>query len=187
MSRPLDHMPSSGREPLYGRGPAIRPATSSATPTETRPSSLDARPAAPTPAKPPVDSLKTVMPAGELGSRNDPSTVLASRSGGTSKAEDTSRAAGYVADLTQENVAPPGPPITKSAENFEGLDGATDPAQHEAKSGPGPTPPAPPTPDPLDTDASPRPSPNPGTPLKAATSPMADTMAGRCGGPKRLS
>jgi len=187
MSRPLDHMPSSGREPLYGRGPAIRPTTSSATPTENRPSSPDARPAAPTPApaKAPVDSLKTLMPAGELGSRNDPSPVLASRSGGTSKAEDTSRAAGYVADLTQPNVAPPGPPIAKAAENFEGLDGATDPAQRAAKSGPGPTPPAPPTPDPLETDASPRPS--PGTPPKAAPGPKGDTVAGRCGGPKRLS
>jgi hypothetical protein len=61
----------------------------------------------------PRDPLKTVMPAGETGSRNPPKPRTATASGGTSGAEDTTRAAGYVADLASKPEAPPGPPVAK--------------------------------------------------------------------------
>lgn len=83
--------------------------------------------AAPDPAPYPADtdSLKTQMPTGEVGVRSEPGLALASDSGGTSKAEDTPRAAGYVADLTRTNVPPPGPPVPKSPENFAGPESET--------------------------------------------------------------
>ena len=76
---------------------------------------------------PGADSLQTQMPAGELGVRNPPGDVLSTASGGTSKAEDTTRAAGYVADLTKTNEPPPGPPIAKEPSNFAGPESTTPP------------------------------------------------------------
>ena len=73
------------------------------------------------------DSLKLEMPSGELGVRNPPGDVLSTASGGTSKAEDTTRAAGYVADLTRVNEPPPGPPIAKEPSNFAGPESTTPP------------------------------------------------------------
>lgn len=105
------------------------------------------KPKPPLPTATGADTLKTQMPAGEVGVRNPPGVTLASDSGGTSKAEDTSRAAGYVADLTKPNAAPPGPPVEKSPENFAGQTGAaTSPGQKPAKATPNTTPPPPPAP-----------------------------------------
>jgi hypothetical protein len=58
----------------------------------------------------PKDSMKEVMPAGEAGSRNPPRTRAATGSGGTSGAEDTTRAAGYVADFARPRDVGPGGP-----------------------------------------------------------------------------
>ena len=108
---------------------------------------VEVLPSATTPSVPPgpsgPDALKTQMPTGEVGVRNPPGLTLASGSGGTSKAEDTSRAAGYVADLTKANEPPPGPPIAKSPENFAGQTGTTPtPGEVPAKATPNTTPPA---------------------------------------------
>ena len=48
-------------------------------------------------------------PAGIAGDRYVPASRFATSSGGTSGAEDTTRAAGYTADLTVRPVRPPGP------------------------------------------------------------------------------
>ncbi len=78
-------------------------------------------PAAPTPAGPSsADVLASQVPTGEIGVRNEVDESIAGASGGTSKTEDTSRAAGYVADLTKTNEPPPGPPVEKSPEDFAG-------------------------------------------------------------------
>jgi hypothetical protein len=64
--------------------------------------------------------LKTQMPTGEVGVRNQPGATLASASGGTSKAEDTSRAAGTSPIWQKPNAAPPGPPIEKERRELRG-------------------------------------------------------------------
>jgi hypothetical protein len=93
-----------------------------------RPPSRPTPPVAPAPVAPPgADALKTQMPTGEVGVRHVPGPTLASDSGGSSKTEDTPRAAGYVADLTKTNEPPPGPPIAKSPEEFAGPESATIP------------------------------------------------------------
>ena len=146
-------MQTPNDRPTDGTSRKGHPAPSSAktpTPTTKRPAST---PPSTLPATPEVkDVLKTQMPTGEVGVRNQPGATLASASGGTSKAEDTSRAAGYVADLTKPNAAPPGPPIEKTAENFAGQSGNTPaPGKRPEKATPNttpPTPPSPPTPDP---------------------------------------
>lgn len=114
---------------------------------------VEVLPSATTPSVPPgpsgPDALKTQMPTGEVGVRNPPGLTLASGSGGTSKAEDTSRAAGYVADLTKANEPPPGPPIAKSPENFAGQTGTPPtPGEVPAKATPNTTPPVKPPPGP---------------------------------------
>lgn len=130
---------------------------------------------------PPGDSLKTHMPAGEIGVRNAPGAVSSTASGGTSKAEDTSRTAGYVADLTQTNVPPPGPPIAKEPANFVGPEGIAPPPVRGTAKEPGPIPPLPDpapidpspigdptrrTPDKPRDPSDPRPSPTPASPVK---------------------
>lgn len=113
-------------------------------------------------SEPGVDSLKSHMPAGELGVRNPPGLILSTASGGTSKAEDTTRAAGYVADLTKANEPPPGPPVAKEPANFAGPEAETvPPVVRTPPPGPGPKPPVP---DPLGSDPTPRPTPPPTPP-----------------------
>lgn len=112
-------------------------------------------------SEPGVDSLKSHMPAGELGVRNPPGLILSTASGGTSKAEDTTRAAGYVADLTKTNEPPPGPPVAKEPSNFAGPEAETvPPVKRAPASVPGPGP-KPPLPDPQGSDPTPRPTPPP--------------------------
>lgn len=90
-------------------------------PDPTRTPPPDPRDSTPkSPAAP--DSLKVIMPAGEVGSRNPPHSRLATESGGTSGAEDTSRAAGYVADLTAVRDSPPGPPVQLDKAQLAGPD-----------------------------------------------------------------
>jgi hypothetical protein len=101
----------------------IASAPQAAKPTELPP--VDAAKAAAAPLG--TDSLKSQMPAGELGVRNLPIEVTSTASGGTSKAEDTTRAAGYVVDLTRTNEPPPGPPIAKEPSNFVGPESKTPP------------------------------------------------------------
>ncbi len=110
-------------------------------------------------SEPGPDSLKTQMPSGELGVRNLPGDVLSTASGGTSKAEDTTRAAGYVADLTKSNEPPPGPPIAKEPSNYAGPEATTPPPVDRASvaRAPGPTPPLP---DPAGIDPAPRSDPS---------------------------
>lgn len=89
-------------------------------------------------ALPAEELLRTPLPPAPIGTVKDRPQVLASQSGGTSRAEDTTRAAGYVADTTGTNVPPPGPPIDKSPANFEGLDGATASTKGKPSAGPAP-------------------------------------------------
>ena len=134
--------------------------------TRTPMSPVDAAKAAA--SEPGVDSLKTQMPAGELGVRNPPGLILSTASGGTSKAEDTTRSAGYVADLTKTNEPPPGPPIAKEPSNFAGPEAETVPPVVRTPSpGPGPKPPLP---DPSGSDPTPRP-PTPPTPAEPVRKP----------------
>lgn len=137
-----------------------------------------APPPVPTGPKPPTppneDPLKLEMPTGEVGVRNKPGIAFASDSGGTSKAEDTSRAAGYVADLTRTNDPPPGPPIEKSPESFAGQTGVAPPTSGKApaKATPNTTPPPTPTPNPkAKAKARPPRPPRPGTPEKKPGTP----------------
>jgi hypothetical protein len=76
----------------------------------------------PAPASTKKDSLKSVMPAGEASDRNPPQTRPASSNGGTSAAEDTTRTAGYVVDLSVGNEPPPGPPVAKDPALLKGAD-----------------------------------------------------------------
>lgn len=87
-----------------------------AKPTDRRPIDPSAPSAPHGHARP--DPLQPVMHTGEVGVHGDPATLLASDSGGMSRAEDTPRAAGYVADLTRKHAAPPGPPVRKSPGDF---------------------------------------------------------------------
>ncbi len=81
-------------------------------------------PANPTvPAKPGAESLEVVLPKSGTGARSPTAPMRAAESGGSSRTEDTSRGAGYVADLTKANEPPPGPPVAKSPENFAGQSG----------------------------------------------------------------
>src|SRR5262245_18167927 len=84
-----------------------------------------------------ADPLKTLMPSGEVGSRNPPKVRTATASGGTSGAEDSTRAAGYVVDLAKTNDPPPGPPPRRDPALFKG--GQPAPG---ASAGPIPTKPA---------------------------------------------
>jgi len=82
----------------------------------------DAEHAGPAPASTAKDPLKGLMPSGEATDRNPPQPRAASSSGGTSAAEDTTRTAGYVADLSITNEPPPGPPVPKDPALLAGAD-----------------------------------------------------------------
>ncbi len=62
--------------------------------------------------KPAPAAPKTV---GETAVRKPHEERMATESGGTSGAEDTTRLAGYVADISKTNEPPPGPPVPKDA------------------------------------------------------------------------
>jgi hypothetical protein len=83
-----------------------------------------------------ADPLKTVMPAGEAGARNPPRRRTATESGGTSGAEDTTRAAGYVADLASAPEAPPGPPVAKDPAMTTRPEQAPEPAPADSRPSP---------------------------------------------------
>ncbi len=149
MSKPNGRVPI---EPEKPKGPPPHPPVKPPEKAEKKPEKAappEPHPSATTPSVPPTgpDTLKSQMPTGEAGVRNPPGFTRASESGGTSKAEDTSRAAGYVADLTKANDAPPGPPVGKTPENFAGQTGAAPtPGKRPAKPTPNTTPPTPPVP-----------------------------------------
>lgn len=107
----------------------------------------------------PPDSLRTLMPAGELGVRNPSEARPSTESGGTSGAEDTSRAAGYVADLATQSVAQPGPAVAKDPSLFAGPEAITPPPVDPAKAA-DPKAAAPPSVDPQIQD-------DPATPMTA--------------------
>jgi hypothetical protein len=67
-----------------------------------------------------ADPLQLHMPADESVTRDHTEERAATASGGTSGAEDSTRAAGYVADLTARPEPAPGPPIPKNPSNFVG-------------------------------------------------------------------
>jgi hypothetical protein len=79
------------------------------------------------PAAPKKDPLKVVMPAGESGDLNPPGLREATKSGGTSGAEDTPRTAGYVVDLHTRNEPPPGPPLPKDPALLAGAEDSPTP------------------------------------------------------------
>jgi hypothetical protein len=150
-----DRVEGDGREP----GPALEFAQRARKPTMTSP------PPRPTPSPTPVpskvvipagiDVLPTLTPARAVAVRDVPSVTRATNSCGTAKTGDTSRAAGYVADLTKTNEPPPGLPIAKSPANFAGPEsamvppippkqpGQPNPAKRDETTAAGPTPPIP--------------------------------------------
>jgi hypothetical protein len=75
------------------------------------------------------DAMKVVMPAGEIGPRNPTKLRPATASGGTSGAEDTTRAAGYVTDMTLPREAPPGPPVQVDPASLVGPEGTAPPPE----------------------------------------------------------
>jgi hypothetical protein len=121
-------MPATGRETTPPPGPATGPQA------QTVLSQPSSRPGTATAGA--GDPLKTMMPAGESGSRNPTRNRQATASGGTSGAEDTTRTAGYVADLASNSEAPPGPPVAKDPAMTTRPEKAPDPAPKEARPSP---------------------------------------------------
>lgn len=119
---------------------------SPATPTPAAPAT---RPAADPPSLGHGDARSEADGVHEATVRSNPELVTTGRCGGTSRAGDTSRLAGYVADQERTSAVPPGAAIAKSPENFAG------PENDEGK--PPRRPPAAPTPKP----APPSPAPDP--------------------------
>ena len=76
--------------------------------------------------------LRLVKSSGEESVGKPPAGRLATPSGGTSGAEDTTRTAGYVADLSKAPAVPPGPPVAREATELEGPEGTTPPPGEEA-------------------------------------------------------
>jgi hypothetical protein len=156
--RPEDVVESDGREP----GPALEFAQRTHKSPMTSPPTRAAKVPTPIPSSSEASegrgALPTLLPARAAAAPDVQAAMPATNSGGTAKTSDTTRAAGYVADLTKPSEPPPGPPIAKSPENFAGPESAAVPptpqksrdpqsapktATRAAAAGPGPTPPIP--------------------------------------------
>jgi hypothetical protein len=115
--------------------------------------------------------------------RSNPDLVTAGRCGGTSRAGDTSRLAGYVADQERASAVPTGGAIAKSPEDFAGPE--SEPGKPPRRPPAGPTPrPAPPSPAPTPTGIDPAtpvplpPAPTPARMPKCGPDPAAPIDAG---------
>ena len=146
---PNDPTPPPDPARVRAKGaPPVRESVAPNDPLPTPPESdVEAAKAKATPAG--TESLRTMMPTGEVGVRHPPELETSSLTGNSSKAEDTSRAAGYVADLDRESAPPPGPPLKREATDVVGPEGDAPP-------------PVAPTPTPTQTKPTPPNRPAPG-------------------------
>ena len=80
--------------------------------------------------------LRLVTGPGEESVGKPPTRQLSTPSGGTSGAGDSTRTAGYVADLSKPNVPPPGPPVVIEPTELAGPEAVTPPPKEVPPSKP---------------------------------------------------